>query len=557
MRTMNRALGALAALALAGCGDSLGVTNYNNPDIERVFATPAGVESFVAGLGPLLNNPQRATESVNTQAKVFSGESFASVANFGMAARAQIPRSPINNELGNDQQNGNQTNFFSFNRLARNASSALQALDMRLAEGAPFATASERRVRAFGYLIIGQALGNLALGYDSAAIITPSSEPVTPTSPPTPLSGYMEVAQTALDMLDSAIAWAPGMTPLPVTWLQRPASATTDAAHLIRLANSYKARIRAGVARDPAERAAVDWARVRDEAAAGITATHYVQIGGGNGWNAVFDVQQSYVAGGWHSVSYLYIGVSDTAGGFANWLLAPINDRRAFLIHSPDRRWPQGATRAAQQLPANRVSNLVPASYTCVGHPDGGDCIKFIVNRNDGNDIVLPSWGESFYDHRRWGPVQTSSATGPYADIDIGEMLMLRAEAHIRLGQHALAEPLIDALRLPNGLSSVAGLGAAGTVPDEGGAGTCVPRVPTGVGANTACGTLLEAMKYEKRMQTQMTGYMVWFADSRGWGDLPAGTPVSWPVPYQEYQARQVFTFPAGARVAGASTYGY
>jgi hypothetical protein len=88
-------------------------------------------------------------------------------------------------------------------------------------------------------------------------------------------------------------------------------------------------------------------------------------------------------------------------------------------------------------------------------------------------------------------------------------------------------------------------------------AADCVPRVPQAPSfTSTACGSILEAMKYEKRMETGFTGYMIWFADSRGWGDLVTGTAVEWPVPYQEMQARYA-PFHNGTNVAAKGTYGY
>jgi hypothetical protein len=92
-------------------------------------------------------------------------------------------------------------------------------------------------------------------------------------------------------------------------------------------------------------------------------------------------------------------------------------------------------------------------------------------------------------------------------------------------------------------------VGAAGVVP---GGQACVPRLP-----NNTCGSLLEAMKYEKRMETAFTGYMVWFTDSRGWNDLPQNTVVEWPVPYQEMQARQQTYYNGTRQQTGASTYGF
>ncbi|MEN9593345.1 MAG: hypothetical protein RJA21_1821, partial [Gemmatimonadota bacterium] len=44
-------------LGLMACsGDSLNVANINDPDVARAYATPAGVEGVVAGLGVQLNN---------------------------------------------------------------------------------------------------------------------------------------------------------------------------------------------------------------------------------------------------------------------------------------------------------------------------------------------------------------------------------------------------------------------------------------------------------------------------------------------------------------------
>lgn len=532
----------VSLLALGACSEAVDVTNYNNPDVDRVFRTPAGIESFVGGLPVQVNNPMRATESVNTQAKVLAGESFASVANFGMAARGVIPRSIISNELGNDNQGGNVANFNTFGRIGRIAIEAVRALDQRIADGAVYPAADYARVKAFSFLVSGLTLGNLSLAYDSAAVVVPTTPP--PSNTPEPLQHYSAVNAAALAQLDSAILYSATMSTAPASWINRPSGAGMTGAELAQLAHSYKARFRAGVARTPAENAAVVWTEVITDALAGITADHEVQLGGGSGWSAVFDVQQSYVAGGWHSWPMMYTGGADTSGGFNNWLAtADINSRRAFLVVTPDLRWPQGTTRAAQQSAANRAggtSNIIPVAP------------RYIINRSAGNDIVNASWGESFYDHRRWGNTQSNSATGPYADFSLAENNLLLAEAYIRTSQEALALPLINATRTANGLPAATLAGA--TTP--GGPNSCIPKMP--IGGVLTCGDLLETLKYEKRMETAMTGYMVWFTDSRRWGDLVEGTVIEWPVPYQEFQARgQLSGFPNGERRAGPSTYGY
>jgi hypothetical protein len=67
-------------------------------------------------------------------------------------------------------------------------------------------------------------------------------------------------------------------------------------------------------------------------------------------------------------------------------------------------------------------------------------------------------------------------------------------------------------------------------------------------------------MKWEYRMESAYTGYGNWYFPSRGWGDLPEGTPVQWPVPYNEMDARFQAFYPMGGvgspTGAAAGNYG-
>jgi hypothetical protein len=116
---------------------------------------------------------------------------------------------------------------------------------------------------------------------------------------------------------------------------------------------------------------------------------------------------------------------------------------------------------------------------------------------------------------------------------------MLRAEANIRLNQNlATTLAAINSTRVTyGGLAPVTGTGA---VPcDDAPTNTrCTPRVITGFPPNPAgawvCGDLMEAMKYEKRLETWSTSQGSHYFDDRGWGDLVSGTITQWPVPGQE-----------------------
>ncbi|MFM8781411.1 MAG: RagB/SusD family nutrient uptake outer membrane protein, partial [Gemmatimonadota bacterium] len=126
---------------------------------------------------------------------------------------------------------------------------------------------------------------------------------------------------------------------------------------------------------------------------------------------------------------------------------------------------------------------------------------------------------------------------------------MLAAEGYIRTGNNAAAVTLINVSRARAGLAPVTTSGAPA---NTAGSNDCVPKLPNGT-----CGSLLEAMKYEKRMETMFTGYMIWFTDSRGWGDLPQNTATEWPVPYQEMQARLQPYYNGSLKQTAASTYGF
>lgn len=543
MRKFSLLGGAVGVLALGACGDLLEVQNYNSPDVARAYSTVDGVEGVIGGLGSGLynGNGQRGNEGVNTQSKILSGESMTSVNNYGGAPRSAIPRSPISNSLGNDIQAGNRVQYFSMSVLSRTAANAIAAVE-RLAEppGVGLGNVGRtQRARAFGYFVLGQALANLAAAYDSAAIVTPDvASDFIPE-----LSGYADVNAAAVRMLDSAeaatIAGAANSAnfTLPSTWLS---STGWTQANFLRLVRSMRTRVMTGAARSPAEAAAIDWAKViSDGEANGITADFTNDVGGTTGWTGGYHSVQSYVASTWAWAPMYYYGMADTSGAYGTWLATPRATRAQFLVQTPDTRWPQGSTRAVQQAEA-------PQS-TGTRLPTG----RYMRNRPTGEDPPADGWGQSQYDHRRWGFIRENSNTGTIVEMDVDEPRLLAAEGLIRTSQFARAAALINQSRTAHGLPAITAFD--GTSPMPGGTG-CVPQVPDATGTATTCGNMLEAMKYELRMETAWTGFMEWFRHHRRWGDMIEGTPLQWPVPYQEMQARQK-PYYDGTLVAGTGTY--
>jgi hypothetical protein len=317
---------------------------------------------------------------------------------------------------------------------------------------------------------------------------------------------------------------------------------------------SYRARFAAGVARNPTERAAVKWSEVLADAQAGITADHdnitNVTTGPFNTW-----LSQWYSYGTWHQMTPFVIGMGDVSGAYQTWLATPLDARPAgFTMVTPDLRFPQGDTRAAQQADF-AITSCQGAAQTCK---------RYFVNRPSGND---PSgglgWGQSNYDHARFFSWRTSGDAGTARNGKLvfmtkAEIDMLAAEAQYRLGNYAAAAALINTTRVKNGLPAITVFDATSPVP---GGASCVPKVPVGpTFTTTACGNIFEAMKWEKRLETAYTHFGAWFQDSRGWGDLPAGTGIDFAVPYQDLQVRGHAIYSKGGGLPGTAakgTYGW
>jgi len=546
--------------ALAACRENpLDVENTDNPDVLRVFGSPKDVETIVSRIFQQLYNGQHGEfTSTQVQTMSWSFESHSQLGNNGMGTRAAIPRSPVDNSIGNgDAGAGFFRDFDHLSRNARGAANAVAALDRFLAAGATIGSpARNARAKSFAYFALGYATGQLAMLYDSAAIVTAA----TPTSEIPPLSPYTDVAVAALAALDSSLAISSTAAatdgsngwPIPPEWVSSMTASGPDLDTWQRIVRSYRAKFRANVARTPAERAAVNWAAVIADATTGITADWVIKADVVGGWESDW-VQQLRVSSGWGQMTPFILGMADTTGAYDTWLQMPLASRTAesaaypggqFVLRTPDRRFPAGDTRAAQQA----------VTGTSKAGPDAGSILYF-RNRPTGDDLPAEVWGTWFYDNwRNWG-IGATGGNGPFVLLPVAEIDMLAAEGYLRTNQVLLAGPLIDKTRVRAGLPPVTGIGSLTTAVPGGNA--CVPRVPQPPSfTTTACGTIFEAMKWEKRIETSHVGYAQWFMDSRGWGDLVEATPLEYPVPWQELFARIKPAYTNTNRAARGA-YGY
>ena len=553
MHKLSRALsGVLVAVVLAACKDPLTVANVNNPDRLRVLGSPSDLETLTYGAfrTMFVSTIGGSDDNIPSQARVMSFENSSSLANFGMSARGAIPRNFIDNSRGNQVSAGNLKDFNGLSRAARSAADGLNRLSVG---GVSLGSAAQdARIKAFAWFTLGMSLGRLALVYDSATIIKPYDD----LSFIPPLSYYSDVMAAALADMDSALTWTAASTtattagaangfPLPATWINGNAF---TAAQFTQLVRSYKAELRADVARTPAERAAVDWTAVKNDAVAGITADVNVTYASSPSWSIALN--QIYTYAQWGQASSFIIGMADSSGAYDTWLAAPNANKVPFTVVTADRRFPQGLNRVAQQ--AN--SPALPPN-----------AVQYFRNRSSG-DSPSDVYGQSQYDFYRFQAFYNTAQIGTNgpAMLSKNQIDMLLAEAYLRPGTNqniALAVALINPYRVRAGLPALTGITALGQ-PVPGGAKACVPRVPQGPAfTSAACGDIWEAMKWEFRMENMYVGYTAWFFPMRGWGDLPEGTTLNWPVPWQEMDTRREPFYNLGgiggtAAAVGKGTYG-
>src|SRR6266545_1720671 len=522
------------ALAFMACKDTLVVENPTDPDRDRALSKPADVEAFIGSTYAQIQNATLggSNDDLQTQMQVMGMENTSALANFAMGPRGAIPRTPIENTRNSTGSGGNYRDFQVLHRAARMATIGIAALNRLVTLGT---ATQDARARAFSRFVQGVAFGNLALVYDSAAIVSETDDP----QAIVPLSSYQAVMAAALTELDSAITIAranPSSFPLPTTWINGQALDTTGFFRLIR---SYKARFRASVGRTPTERAAADWASIIADANAGITADFNIAMNPTAGWDVVWPIQ-SYATGpaNWHQMSQFWMGMADGSGGYDSWLATTPANRTPFLVVTADRRFPQGASRGAQ------IADTLRSGFrTFSGFP-------YVRARQAGEDQPGQPLQISMYDFYRSRSFFVAGRIGNYPVMTRAEIRLLAAEGYLRQGNFAAATARIDSSRVTNG-----GLPTVGAMTDTTsqipGAGACVPRVPdaaatAGPYKASKCGTLWDALKWEYRMETMYAGYGMWYFAGRGWGDLPQGTALYWPVPYQEMDTRREVFYSAG-----------
>ncbi len=577
---MRNAFAVLCGVLLTGlgaCKGPLDVQNQNQSDVDRTLATPADLETFIGTTYLIAHQATLggSNDGLQTQMQTMGFENVSGLANFAMGPRGAIPRPPITNTPNATGDAGNQFDFYRGNRAARMATMGLAALKIpRLGTTALGSVGRDRRARAFAHFSLGVALGNLALAYDSASVLTDLDD----FKAAIPFSGYRVVMTEALKHLDSAIAIVKGDSaananfPLPTgtaPWLSLPSGVIPDTNFFFRLVRSYRARFRADVARTPAERAdtsaggIVNWAQVIADANLGITADFSINMTatfGNSGWDVVWPAQ-AFATGSasWHQMSQFILGMADTSGAYSSWLGTTRLSRVPFPVVTRDNRFPGSATACNIVAP---VPDACRTALTTVGAAGNFTGRPYWRNRPSGEDQPVDPFGMSMYDYRRSRGFFDANRSGSYPVMTATEIRLLAAEGYYRTGNYTEMINRINVSRGAANLQAIPNTITDTLTPVPGGVVGCIPKVPDSAQNFRAahCGNVWDALKYEYRLETAYAGYGMWFFAGRGWGDIPEGTALNWPVPWEELFVRSMSIYGTGGlggfESAGRGSYG-
>ncbi|UCC84028.1 MAG: hypothetical protein JSW46_03605, partial [Gemmatimonadota bacterium] len=450
-------LATLLLLGAAACAD-LDVVNPNAPDAERALRTASDVQSLIGGSFRQAYIGGTEYDGASFHQSVISFQTSAPWNNAGMVPLGWLPRPELVNDPA-DQWYGNQSfAWFQAYKAIAAASDGIRAIN---ASEELRAELGPDTIPAMAFAKFVQGYGHAYLGvmFDQAFIVDETTDLTVEQQ----LSPYGDVMDAAFGYFDQALALTSGATfTIPDTWM----SVSVPAGQFEQIIHSLKARYRAAVARTPADRAAVEWGLVWNDADAGVDAdfamatTHFDW--GCDAWcNLMWDYF-SYSA--WQQLTYFILGMADQSGNYQAWLDLPVLERVPsvatggtfdVLIITPDLRFAQGATIEEQEAdcPYDVASDTYcynrdpyPATWA---YPGTGYNIQEQWQKPE-----RQKWRWSYYFSTEpwnltWGP-----GDGNTVEISVDEMNLLKAEAHYRQGQLAEAAALINLTREVAGLNA-------------------------------------------------------------------------------------------------------
>jgi len=536
-----------SALLLAGC--DMNIANLNSPDRERALNEPGDVLTLAGSAfrAYWVSVHQVPSASVINHFMNYGSEMTTTVDSWSLMSEMAEPRGTLDNDPAISVI-GPVGPRFLWRELLRTASIPYDVLSLQELTGAPLRDSQGNdvtaRTRAYLKLIQGFAWGYLAVIYDQAPLlevgIELESDPLE--QMPRLLKPYPEVLAAAIAALDEAIAISQQNTftfptfPDDVLWFGSTQTITNQ--DLAAMANTLAARFLVLAARTPAQRRQVDWNRVLQYTANGVTRDYTTSLQQGVRTSTLYQRLRANTLYRW---DMRLLGHGDISGQHQSWISAANSERNRYNMVTPDRR----------------ITGPTPTSH--------GAYTRYRAD-NNGFDAAFGGHLFSAYQWSRHaysvGIAPTSASTGNNVGtarfVSVDENRLLRAEALIYTGSLQAAANLINETRtrshtLPNG-QTYPGLPAvtpAGVPHSAPAANDCAPRKNSG-----ECGDLMTALWWERMIELAGLDVLRGFADSRAFGLFVDGSYVHFPVPGNELDVvgLPTYTF-GGAGTAWGAVY--
>ena len=516
--TLYTLIGVLV-LSVVGCQD-LAVENENSPDRAVAFAQPGDVLNLVSGTWVDYWGSIQYCPNGPMFFSTIADENSSSWANWAMRDMSSEPRIAWNNSSTYVRASVGREPWFDNYRGISNANDALQAIsraeEAESVDNNVFTRDGHdtAQLKAFAKMNQGLMHGSLSLIYDQAFVF---DETIDLENDVLELQPYAVVSQEAIRMLEEARAIASANS-FSIPWIW---GLTLSSQDMVRLINSFIARFTVQVARDPAERAAVNWNTVIGLVDDGIT-EDFIPVGNDDG-SVAWDCLKFYGQNGttWSRADYRTIGPADESGGYNDWLAKPLRERYVFDVITSDRR-----------IVGSDTDPTV----------DGTDF------QYQGNNGPFPAargvYHYSSHNHKRYQSYFNNDANGPMPHMILAEMHSYKAEGLLRTGgSTAEVANLINITRVTRGMLNPAqGSDPAGSSADA--------------QSHLDSASLWAKLKHERRIETFQTAAGLAYFDDRGLGDLVTGTPIHLPVPGRELETLglQNYTFGGVGGDGGAPT---
>jgi starch-binding outer membrane protein, SusD/RagB family len=534
--------------AATGCQD-LDIVDTNDPDRDRALANAEDLQSLVAGGFNIWFAALHAQSAANHFTNYAT--EFTSTTNlWGYWVESQEPRGPHGNLVSIPAGIGPHGPRNLWSALLEVTSAADDLMRATTEGQTPVLIVIDGvdqtpRAQAFAKFMQGLSWGYSALMFDQAMVI-PDDEPFPITNEEgreriIPSAAVLEAALEAFDAARTIVQANPGITfpsrSASSLWFGTPATMTSE--QFLQLINTMSARLIVLNARTPEERAQVDWQRILQLTANGVTSDVEVQLDA-NRSSLLYLSAQNETPGciscfRWDT---RLVGQSDISGAYQAWIASEIADRNRFNIVTPDRR----------------ITGPTPT--------DAGAYTRWLAT--DGCcQATRGLYYRSAYQWRRHahreGVQDTGYQQGVARFATVDENRLYQAEAHLHLNNLEQARDLINVTRtrshtLPDGVTypGLPPATVAGAPHSAPGADDCVPRTDSG-----ACGNLHVVLRYERMIENAGIDSVRGYADSRGFGLLPTGSYYHLPVPANEAVALEmdIYTFGGQPGSPGTATY--